>query len=135
WFWTDGWLNLEYFAALCTILYWWRPTSQNYRYSLEELAGDEQAAMERDQNGGGHDSFDNPRMGEDLELGEFGGSVAKNDNRKASFSADDVQFVINNDEFESGSDSEDNNNDRNEDGDGNHIRRAYWGLTDTLQFS
>ncbi|KAJ1896917.1 hypothetical protein LPJ66_003695 [Kickxella alabastrina] len=123
WFWTDGWLNLEYFAALCTILYWWRPTSQNYRYSLEELAGDEQAAMERDQNGGGHDSFDNPRMGEDLELGELGGSVAKNDNRKSSFSADDVQFVINNDEFESGSDSEDNNNDRDEDSDGNHIRR------------
>ncbi|ORX68640.1 transmembrane receptor, partial [Linderina pennispora] len=49
WFWTDGWLNLEYFAVLATILFWWRPTTQNYRFGLEELAGDEEEAMQRDQ--------------------------------------------------------------------------------------
>ncbi|KAI8325591.1 hypothetical protein GQ54DRAFT_301830 [Martensiomyces pterosporus] len=94
WFWTDGWLNLEYFVVLCIILYWWRPTSQNYRYSLEELAGDEEEAMERDA-AARRDSFDNPQMGENLELDVIGGS-AKGDKR-VSIAGDDVQFVVNDD--------------------------------------
>ncbi|KAJ1721683.1 hypothetical protein LPJ53_003810 [Coemansia erecta] len=106
WFWTDGWLNFEYFVAIAIILYWWRPTSQNYRYSLEEIASDEVDAMAREHVGNGNDSFDNPRMGEDLELAEFDLSAAKRDNRKASFSGDDVQFVINNDEVDFSSDSD-----------------------------
>ncbi|KAJ2817254.1 hypothetical protein IWW50_006231 [Coemansia erecta] len=96
WFWTDGWLNLEYFVALCVILYWWRPTLENYRYSLEELAGDESEAAEREQAFMDHDSFDNPRMGENLEMDDFSNSAAKD--RSASISGDIVQFVINDDD-------------------------------------
>ncbi|KAJ2077646.1 hypothetical protein H4R24_005004 [Coemansia sp. RSA 988] len=91
WFWTDGWLNLEYFAALCIILYWWRPTLENRRYGLEELAGNEDEAAEREINFG-HDSFDAPHMGEHLELDELGHESAKTS--PASISGDDVQFVI-----------------------------------------
>ncbi|KAJ2549972.1 hypothetical protein EV175_004242 [Coemansia sp. RSA 1933] len=101
WFWTDGWLNFEYFAALCIILYWWRPTSQNYRYSLEELAGDEDEALEREQVVGEHDSFDNPRMGENLELDDMSATAIKD--RHVS----DVQFVINEDDLEFNSDDSD----------------------------
>ncbi|KAJ1953133.1 hypothetical protein EC988_003167, partial [Linderina pennispora] len=91
WFWTDGWLNLEYFAVLATILFWWRPTTQNYRFGLEELAGDEEEAMQRDQAGDMRDSFDNPRMGEDLELDVIG-------QNPKDVSADDVRFVVDDDE-------------------------------------
>ncbi|KAJ1810041.1 hypothetical protein LPJ77_001210 [Coemansia sp. RSA 2523] len=95
WFWTDGWLNLEYFVALCVILYWWRPTMENYRYGLEELAGDEIEAAEREQAFIDHDSFDNPRMGENLELDDMGEMPKP---RSASVSGDAVQFVINDDD-------------------------------------
>ncbi|KAJ2178544.1 hypothetical protein GGF45_002804, partial [Coemansia sp. RSA 551] len=95
WFWTDGWLNLEYFVALCIILYWWRPTMENYRYGLEELAGDEIEAAEREQAFIDHDSFDNPRMGENLELDDMGEMPKP---RSASVSGDAVQFVINDDD-------------------------------------
>lgn len=78
WFWTDGWLNIEFFGALCAVLYWWRPTMQNYRYSLEELAGDENQAAARDEAlEDNDDSFDNPRMGENLEMEDFGSTTAK----------------------------------------------------------
>ncbi|KAJ1661790.1 hypothetical protein EV178_006399 [Coemansia sp. RSA 1646] len=105
WFWTDGWLNFEYFTALCIILYWWRPTSQNYRYSLEELAGDEDEALEREQATDEHDSFDNPRMGENLELEDMSATAIKD--RRVSNSASDVQFVINEDDLEFNSDDSD----------------------------
>ncbi|KAI9503346.1 hypothetical protein GGI25_001783 [Coemansia spiralis] len=105
WFWTDGWLNFEYFVALCIILYWWRPTTQNYRYSLEEIAGDEDEAMERELATTGHDSFDGPRMGEDLELDEITAANTKA-NRPVSISGDAVQFVINEDDLEFSSDDD-----------------------------
>ncbi|KAJ2384042.1 hypothetical protein GGI23_007018 [Coemansia sp. RSA 2559] len=105
WFWTDGWLNFEYFAALCVILYWWRPTSQNYRYSLEELAGDEDEALEREQIADDHDSFDNPRMGENLELEDMSASAIKD--RHVSDLGNDAQFVINEDDLEFNSDDSD----------------------------
>ncbi|KAJ2303659.1 hypothetical protein IWW51_006310 [Coemansia sp. RSA 2702] len=92
WFWTDGWVNLEYFVALCVILYWWRPTAENYRYSLEELAGDEAEAAERER-ADIYDSFDNPRMGENLEMDDLQDSAVKP--KSASISGDAVQFVIN----------------------------------------
>ncbi|KAI9479292.1 lung seven transmembrane receptor-domain-containing protein [Coemansia mojavensis] len=95
WFWTDGWLNFEYFVALCVILYWWRPTLQNYRYSLEELASNEDEAAEREQ-AFAHDSFDNPQMGEDLELDVLDATTKKT----TSISGDDVQFVISNEDDE-----------------------------------
>ncbi|KAJ2804469.1 hypothetical protein H4R20_002498 [Coemansia guatemalensis] len=97
WFWTDGWLNLEYFAALCIILYWWRPTLENHRYGLEELAGNEDEAAERELNFG-HDSFDGPHMGENLELDELGSGPAKPG--PTSISGDDVQFVISDEDIE-----------------------------------
>ncbi|KAJ2337693.1 hypothetical protein GGI00_000056 [Coemansia sp. RSA 2681] len=104
WFWTDGWLNIEYFVGLSVILYWWRPTLQNYRYGLEELAGDEQEATDRDE-AADHDSFDNPRMGENLELDDLGMATAMP--KPASISGDDVRFVIHEDELGFGSDDED----------------------------
>ncbi|KAJ1734265.1 hypothetical protein LPJ61_001169 [Coemansia biformis] len=94
WFWTDGWPNLQYFLALGTILYWWRPTLKNYRYGLEELAGNEDEAAEREQTMA-RDSFGNPRMGENLELDDMSADAAKP--ALTSISGDDVQFVINND--------------------------------------
>ncbi|KAJ2846700.1 hypothetical protein IWW36_004221, partial [Coemansia brasiliensis] len=97
WFWTDGWLNFEYFGALCVILYWWRPTLQNYRYSLEELASNEDEAAEREQ-AFAHDSFDNPQMGENLELDVLDATTATK--KTTSISGDDVQFVISNDDDE-----------------------------------
>ncbi|KAJ1935338.1 hypothetical protein FBU59_005418 [Linderina macrospora] len=100
WFWTDGWLNLEYFAVLATILFWWRPTTQNYRFGLEELAGNEEEAMERDQHDE-RDSFDNPRMGENLEL-----DVIAHPNKGVPVSGDDVQFVVDDDEFNSDDDED-----------------------------
>ncbi|KAJ2332444.1 hypothetical protein GGH91_006175, partial [Coemansia sp. RSA 2671] len=104
WFWTDGWLNIEYFVGLSVILYWWRPTSQNYRYSLEELAGDEQEAIDRDA-ATAHDSFDNPRMGENLELDDLGISTGMP--KPVPISGDDVRFVIHEDELGFGSDDDD----------------------------
>ncbi|KAJ2009654.1 hypothetical protein GGI04_000226 [Coemansia thaxteri] len=104
WFWTDGWLNIEYFFGLSIILYWWRPTLQNYRYSLEELAGDEQEAMDRDE-AVGRDSFDNPRMGENLELDDLG--IAMPAGKAPSISGDDALFVIHEDELGFGSDEDD----------------------------
>ncbi|KAJ1851408.1 hypothetical protein LPJ57_007838 [Coemansia sp. RSA 486] len=106
WFWTDGWLNIEYFVALSIILYWWRPTSQNYRYSLEEIAGDELDAMAREHANDARDSFDNPRMGENLELNDLDPAANKKTGRASSFSGDDVHFVINNDDVDFSSDDE-----------------------------
>ncbi|KAJ2700836.1 hypothetical protein FB645_004842 [Coemansia sp. IMI 203386] len=106
WFWTDGWLNIEYFVALSIILYWWRPTSQNYRYSLEEIAGDELDAMAREHANDVRDSFDNPRMGENLELNDLDPAANKKTGRASSFSGDDVHFVINNDDVDFSSDDE-----------------------------
>ncbi|KAJ2777192.1 hypothetical protein H4R18_005272 [Coemansia javaensis] len=105
WLWTDGWLNIEYFLALGTILYWWRPTLKNYRYGLEELAGTEDEAAERELAAAGNGSFDGPRMGEDLELEDIGAAATKRGH--ASFSGDDVQFVINNDGDDDDDDDED----------------------------
>ncbi|KAJ2725725.1 hypothetical protein GGI07_001093 [Coemansia sp. Benny D115] len=80
---------------------------QSYKLAiLEELAGDEDAAIERDQTTRQHDSFDNPRMGEDLELGVID-SHGVQKKRSTSFSADDVQFVIHNDDVDFESDSDD----------------------------
>ncbi|KAJ1966462.1 hypothetical protein GGI12_000037 [Dipsacomyces acuminosporus] len=103
WFWTDGWLNLEYFVVLCIILYWWRPTSQNYRYSLEELAGNEEEALERDA-AARRDSYDNPQMGENLELDVIGNNTAATRDKPAPASRDDVQFVVDDSEFDSDDD-------------------------------
>ncbi|KAJ2762626.1 hypothetical protein IWQ56_005003 [Coemansia nantahalensis] len=112
WFWTDGWPNLQYFFALGTILYWWRPTLKNYRYGLEEIAGNEDEAAEREQ-AFGHSSLDNPRMGENLELDDLGAGAIKPG--MATLSGDDVQFVINND-----CDSDDDDDD---DADNNDVER------------
>ncbi|KAJ2028054.1 hypothetical protein IWW57_002337, partial [Coemansia sp. S610] len=76
----------------------------NYRYSLEELAGDEQEAIDRDA-ATAHDSFDNPRMGENLELDDLGISTGMP--KPVPISGDDVRFVIHEDELGFGSDDDD----------------------------
>ncbi|KAJ2162745.1 hypothetical protein GGF46_000470 [Coemansia sp. RSA 552] len=111
WFWTDGWVNLEYFVALCVILFWWRPTNENYRYSLEELAGDEEEAAEREQ-AAGRDSYNNPRMGENLELDDLGGVTAAKGNA-TPIPGDNFQFVIDDDDDDE--DDEDEGDDDDDD--------------------
>jgi hypothetical protein len=37
----DGYFNLVYFVVFCMIAYLWRPTDNNERYGLEQLAQDE----------------------------------------------------------------------------------------------
>ncbi|PIA16275.1 hypothetical protein COEREDRAFT_81261 [Coemansia reversa NRRL 1564] len=110
WFWTDGWLNLEYFAALSIILYWWRPTLENHRYGLDELAGNEDEAAERELNFS-HGSFDGPHMGENLELDELGSGVL-NPGPK-SISGDDIQFVISDEDNDGDGDEVKNKNGNN----------------------
>ncbi|KAJ2749072.1 hypothetical protein H4S06_004743, partial [Coemansia sp. BCRC 34490] len=92
----------------------------NYRYSLEELAGDEDEALEREQTTGAHDSFDNPRMGENLELEDMPASSIK-DRRVPNTS--DVQFVINEDDLEFTSDNSDIDDNDNPVGSSNHAGR------------
>ncbi|KAI9327632.1 lung seven transmembrane receptor-domain-containing protein [Zopfochytrium polystomum] len=41
WFLLDGWLNTLYFAVFVSIAYLWRPTTNNERYGLDELASDD----------------------------------------------------------------------------------------------
>ncbi|KAJ2852627.1 hypothetical protein GGI22_005161, partial [Coemansia erecta] len=74
-------------------------------YSLEELAGDEDEALEREQIADDHDSFDNPRMGENLELEDMSASAIKD--RHVSDLGNDAQFVINEDDLEFNSDDSD----------------------------
>ncbi|PVV02746.1 hypothetical protein BB560_002792 [Smittium megazygosporum] len=50
----DGWLNIQFFITFSIILWWWRPTSNNGRYGLEQLAGDEDAVWERGPEHDGH---------------------------------------------------------------------------------
>ncbi|KAJ2603217.1 hypothetical protein EV177_006720 [Coemansia sp. RSA 1804] len=92
----------------------------NYRYSLEELAGDEDEALEREQTTGAHDSFDNPRMGENLELEDMSASSIK-DRRVPNTS--DVQFVINEDDLEFTSDNSDIDDNDNPVGSSNYAGR------------
>ncbi|RKP08531.1 transmembrane receptor, partial [Thamnocephalis sphaerospora] len=44
WFLLDGWLNVEYFIVFSLIAFFWRPTSENQRYGLQELPSNEQDA-------------------------------------------------------------------------------------------
>ncbi|KAJ1966886.1 hypothetical protein IWQ62_002190 [Dispira parvispora] len=48
WLLFDGWLTVIYTFAFFVILFLWRPTPHNYRYGLEELAGDEVDANARE---------------------------------------------------------------------------------------
>ncbi|KAI8391629.1 lung seven transmembrane receptor-domain-containing protein [Radiomyces spectabilis] len=45
WFMLDGWLNILYFTVFFVIVILWRPTSNNSRYGLEQLAQDEEEAL------------------------------------------------------------------------------------------
>ena len=44
WFLSDGWLNVVYSVDVLFILLLWRPTADNRRYGLEELASTEEEA-------------------------------------------------------------------------------------------
>lgn len=46
WFLLDGWMNVEYFVMFGAIMWLWRPTNENWRYALQELAGDERDVIE-----------------------------------------------------------------------------------------
>ncbi|KAJ1655161.1 hypothetical protein IWQ61_005034 [Dispira simplex] len=50
WLLFDGWLTVIYTFAFFVILFLWRPTPHNYRYGLEELAGDEVDANAREED-------------------------------------------------------------------------------------
>ncbi|OZJ03450.1 hypothetical protein BZG36_02730 [Bifiguratus adelaidae] len=46
WFMLDGWLNVLYFIVFITIAILWRPTDNNKRYGLEQLASNEEEAID-----------------------------------------------------------------------------------------
>ncbi|PWA01684.1 hypothetical protein BB558_002188 [Smittium angustum] len=54
WLMIDGWLNFQFFITFVVVLWWWRPTSNNHRYGLEQLAHDEGDAWERGPSHDGH---------------------------------------------------------------------------------
>ncbi|KAI8869961.1 hypothetical protein GQ42DRAFT_163066 [Ramicandelaber brevisporus] len=49
WLLQDAWIHLLYGAVLLVILWWWRPTAENYRFGLDELAMTEEDADDREQ--------------------------------------------------------------------------------------
>ncbi|KAI0244792.1 hypothetical protein L0F63_002453 [Massospora cicadina] len=44
WFLIDGWLSVLFFTIFAAIMWLWRPTANNQKYGLQELAQDEAAA-------------------------------------------------------------------------------------------
>ncbi|KAJ1916370.1 hypothetical protein H4219_003816 [Mycoemilia scoparia] len=75
WFLSDGFFNLEYLFIFGTILFWWRPTAENRRYGLEQIAGDEDGALERERhrqlNGDEFDENGHPISHEGIPMDDF----------------------------------------------------------------
>lgn len=44
WFWREGWMAILFAISFVSIIFLWRPTSDNRRYGLQELPGDEAEA-------------------------------------------------------------------------------------------
>ncbi|RKP27481.1 lung seven transmembrane receptor-domain-containing protein [Syncephalis pseudoplumigaleata] len=80
WFILDGWLNAEYFLVFSLIAFFWRPTSQNQRYGLQELPSNEQDAEDafaldddEDEEGHGFRVVGSGGNGNHIRLGQVGG--------------------------------------------------------------
>ncbi|KAJ3180147.1 hypothetical protein HDU85_004150 [Gaertneriomyces sp. JEL0708] len=69
WFMLDGWLNLLYLGVFVGIAILWRPTENNQRYGLEELAQDDDGLDRMDDESG---------LGQDISLQKV---VVDNDER------------------------------------------------------
>ncbi|KAI9596866.1 lung seven transmembrane receptor-domain-containing protein [Syncephalis fuscata] len=82
WFILDGWLNTEYFVVFTLIAFFWRPTSENQRYGLQELPSNEQDAedafaLDDDEDEEGHGfrvvGGGASGRGDHIQLGQVGG--------------------------------------------------------------
>ncbi|PVU97686.1 hypothetical protein BB561_000403 [Smittium simulii] len=110
----DGWLNVQFFISFSFILWWWRPTSNNNRYGLEQLAGDESGVWERGPNHDGHVMMLADERDFQLALEEAdqvadsfvlhnkitANSSEDNDNRSSFSSFDREVFVLDDDEYD-----------------------------------
>ncbi|KAI8050525.1 lung seven transmembrane receptor-domain-containing protein [Syncephalis plumigaleata] len=84
WFILDGWLNAEYFFVFSLIAFFWRPTSQNQRYGLQELPSNEQDADDafaldddEDEEGHGFRVVGGGEDGNHIRLGQVGGNGSR----------------------------------------------------------